>query len=138
MKRVIISSATISHSGASSAALSIAEDFAYCELEGSAIWVNDEGLPCDNDGNLIDLMDDCDYGDLRESEYESIAVTVTTQPMEYIASVNCEPLKWTPRFTSLQEAITAAENELGAYELPATAVVTEAAVDGEVVWETRN
>lgn len=75
MKRVIIQSAEAVTSGSTSkAVMAIAEDYVYNNIEGSEQYINDEGLFCDQDGNQIDLMDGCDFGNHDGS---AISVEVT-------------------------------------------------------------
>lgn len=78
MTQVTIQSASIVYSGnPSEEALKIAEDYAYNHIEDSEQYINDEGLFCDKDGNIIDLMDGCDFGDLPDSEWGCISVEVS-------------------------------------------------------------
>jgi len=78
MTQVTIQSAEIVYSGyASEKALAIAEDYAYNNLKDSVHYVDEDGVLCDKDGNHIDLMSGCDFGDCAERDHETIGVDYT-------------------------------------------------------------
>ena len=78
MKRVKITSAEIVCSGyASKAAIEIAEEYAYLNIEDSIVYIDENDSPCDEDGDEIDLLADCDWQGLPESQWSTIGVEFT-------------------------------------------------------------
>ena len=82
IRQVRVSSTNVEYSGyASDTALQIAEDYAYNEVEGSVIWVDADNLPCDKYGTLIDLLYDCDFGDVSDRDRETIGIDFTFEEL---------------------------------------------------------
>ena len=78
MKKVQITAAEIVCSGyASREAMEIAEQFAYLNIEDSEQFLDENDSPCDEDGNEIDLLADCDWQGLPESQWSTIGVEFT-------------------------------------------------------------
>lgn len=76
MKKKTITGFDITYNGyASKEALEIAEEYGYQYLY-EEILVNEDNVPVNEQGDLIDLMDGCDYGNLPEQQWETICINI--------------------------------------------------------------